>query len=88
MKAILATAITALLLASSAAVAEKPASPGGFGKDRAAWIHAAQNSDEAPGASEWGIIASQHAGDNGTINNDYKCLHGNVPPTVPFCLVD
>ncbi|HEY9219777.1 MAG TPA: hypothetical protein VIO94_17140 [Phenylobacterium sp.] len=55
--------------------AAQPANPGGFGQDRAAWIHA--NS-----GAEWGAIAATRAGDNGTINNDYKVSHGDLPAGV------
>lgn len=79
-----AIAIAVACLASPA-LAEKPADPGGFGKDRAAAIHALQESDEAPGASEWGKIAAERAGSNGRINNDYKCANGQVPETASFC---
>jgi hypothetical protein len=36
----------------------------------------------APGASEWGKIASDRAGDNGQINNDYKVQNGDLPAGV------
>jgi hypothetical protein len=79
--------LSVLALSSAQALAEKPANPGGFGNDRAAYIHSdlAKGSDEAPGASEVGKILSGRAGDNGAINNDYKCSHGDVPSTASIC---
>jgi hypothetical protein len=61
------------------ASAGTPAQPGCFGQDRAAALHQMQdntyaNLPAAPGASEWGQIAGQRAGDNGTINQNYICL--------------
>lgn len=61
------------------AMAAKPANPGCFDTDRAAVLHTMQADTAlaygptAPGASEWGVIASQRAGDNGQINRDYVC---------------
>jgi hypothetical protein len=86
-KLVLAIAAVAVTAISAPAFAEQPANPGGFGADRAAVIHDMQAgtgpySTGAPGASEWGAIASQRAGDNGTINNDYKVTHGDLPAGV------
>ena len=53
----------------------QPANPGGFGQDRAAWIH-------ANGGAAWGAIASDRAGDNGSINNAYKVANGDLPAGV------
>jgi len=53
----------------------QPADPGGFGQDRAAWIH-------AHSGAEWGVIAGERAGDNGAINNDYKVSNGDLPAGV------
>lgn len=66
---------------TGAALAEKPANPGGFGQDRAAYIHSVQGTG-TPGASEVGAILSDRAGDNGTINNDYKVGNGDLPAGV------
>lgn len=78
--------LAGLLATTSVAMAGKPADPGGFGRDRAAYIHdVAQASDTAPGGSEVGHILSDRAGENGTINNDYKCLNEQVPDTASFC---
>ena len=58
---------------TAGASAAQPANPGCFGQDRAAWLHGVgQTSDAAPGASEWGHIAGDRAGDNGTINQAYR----------------
>ena len=55
---------------ASSAFAAQPANPGCFGQDRAAWIH-------AHSGAEWGAIASDRAGDNSSINADYKALNCN-----------
>jgi len=83
----LAFALTAIALLGAPAMAAQPADPGGFGQDRAAVIHGMQDgtspySTGAPGASEWGKIASQRAGQNGDINNAYKVQNGDVPAGV------
>jgi hypothetical protein len=79
----LAFALTAIALLGAPAMAAQPADPGGFGKDRAAYIHdVAQADPSSPGASEVGQILSGRAGDNGTINNQYKVDHGDVPAGV------
>jgi len=54
------------VFAAGSASADKPDNPGCFGRDRAAWIH--ENS-----GAEWGVIASERAGDNGDINRAYTC---------------
>ena len=69
---------------AGSAFAGQPANPGGFGQDRAAVIHGMQDgsstySTGAPGASEWGAIAGQRAGDNGQINQQYRNLNGDTP---------
>jgi hypothetical protein len=79
--------IASIALFATPVLAVQPANPGGFGKDRAAVIHGMQDgsspySTGAPGASEWGAIAAQRAGDNGQINNDYKVLNGDLPAGV------
>jgi len=74
------------MLAGSA-LAGQPANPGGFGRDRAAVLHGMQDgtsiySTGAPGASEWGAIARERAGDNGQINQQYMMDHGDLPAGV------
>lgn len=59
-------------------LAAQPTNPGCFGRDRADVLHAMQDgtspySTGAPGASEWGKIAGERAGNNGQINRDYVC---------------
>jgi hypothetical protein len=78
---------SALALLAAPALAVQPTNPGGFGQDRAAVIHGMQDgtspySTGAPGASEWGKIASERAGQNGAINNAYKIANGDVPAGV------
>jgi opacity protein-like surface antigen len=71
-KLIIIAASLAALAVPTAAMATQPVNPGGFGQDRAAWIHA--NS-----GAEWGVIAGERAGDNGTINHDYMAANGDLP---------
>jgi hypothetical protein len=84
---LLAFTVSALGLLAAPALATQPANPGGFGQDRATVIHGMQDgtssySTGAPGASEWGKIASDRAGQNGTMNNEYKVTNGDVPAGV------
>ena len=77
-----ALAVSAL---SASALAARPADPGCFGQDRAAWLHLAQDNiapdqgPAAPGASEWGHIAGDRGATNGQIDRDYKttCCGGD-----------
>ena len=64
--AIGAMSAATLVFAAGSASADEPDNPGCFGRDRAAWIH-----DHSGG--EWGVIASERAGDNGDINRAYTC---------------
>ena len=69
MKRLLILSVVAVTGAfASSAFAGQPANPGCFGQDRAAWIHA--NS-----GAEWGAIATVRAGDNSSINADYKAAN-------------
>ena len=78
-----------LSLSASVAFAGQPANPGCFGQDRGAVIHGMQDgtspySTGAPGASEWGKIASDRAGTNGAQNQAYKEGCGGSPtPKAP-----
>jgi hypothetical protein len=84
MKRLLTTATMSGILAVAAfagpAMAGKPASPGCFGTDRAAYIHTNFQGggalDTAPGASEWGAIAGERASTNGDQNRAYKTACG------------
>ena len=81
---IIAGALVALAVPSVAS-ASQPAAPGGFGKERAANladIRAGVYHTDLPGASYWahnpdGAVA--RAGDNGTINNQWKADNGYLP---------
>ena len=81
---IIAGALVALTVPTVAS-ASQPANPGGFGKERAANladIRAGVYETDLPGASYWahnpdGAVA--RAGDNGTINNDWKADNGYLP---------
>jgi hypothetical protein len=81
---IIAGALVALAVPAVAS-ATQPVAPGGFGKARAANladIQAGVYATDLPGASYWahnpeGAVA--RAGDNGTINNDWKADNGYLP---------
>jgi hypothetical protein len=72
MKKILMGTAVLLLTVPTILLAGGPDNPGVFGTDRAAWL------DENSG-KEWGAIAPTRAGDNGTINQDYKAEFGGDP---------
>jgi hypothetical protein len=71
------------VIGAGTAVAGQPEDPGCFGQDRADFIHTQfQNDgplDTGPGASEWGAIAGDRAGENGELNRDYKEACGGNP---------
>ena len=79
MKKVLIASASLLGLMSVAAAAGQPANPGVFGRDRADTIHAFQDSDVAPGASEWGHIAAERGATNGQLNRDYRDQNGGTP---------
>ena len=68
------------VVGAGTAVAGQPSDPGCFGKDRAEVLNTVFKgggaADTAPGASEWGAIAGERAGDNGAINRAYKTTCG------------
>jgi hypothetical protein len=75
-------AALALTAFAGTAVAAAPASPGCFGRDRAADIRTNWLVDPTgPGASELGAILSARAGDNGARNRAYKVRCGGSPTT-------
>jgi hypothetical protein len=82
-KLILVGGAIAALAVPSVASAAQPAHPGGFGTKRAYNIHtyfqAGGANDVAPGASEWGQMASDRAGTNGTINQEWRADNGFAP---------
>ena len=63
----------------SNASAGKPESPGCFGQVRAADVENIRSQGTAPGASDWGGIASDSAGTNGTQNQAQKTDCGGDP---------
>ena len=74
MKKLVALAVVALSgIAVGVGSAAQPTNPGCFGKDRAAAIGSALT------GAEWGVIAGDRAGDNGTINQNYKTSCGGDP---------
>ena len=68
---IIAGAVAALA-APTAAMASQPATPGGFGTERASNIQ-----DMAPGA--WGQMAAERAGTNGDQNHAWMVKYGYLP---------
>jgi hypothetical protein len=84
-KLVLSIVLAGALVVPFAGVASaaKPVDPGCFGQDRADAIHTVfQNDgvlDTGPGASEWGHIAGDRAGDNGDMNRTYKTGCGGDP---------
>ena len=83
MKTTIAIVSGILLLGAGMAFAGQPDKPGAFGRDRASGVQSFQeggaNDTGAPGASEWGKIAGERAGTNGTLNQDYKQENGGAP---------
>ena len=78
MKRLLVLAVVALSgIAVGAGSAAQPASPGCFGKDRAAYANQFGSLGHDVGGV--GYYASQRAGDNGAINQDYKDGCGGSP---------
>ena len=67
------------LAVPTAALASQPVNPGGFGQQRAANIHTYHQGDAALTYGTMGDLASSRAGDNGTINNDWKAAYGFLP---------
>jgi hypothetical protein len=85
-KLILAGMAVAMLAVPASSMASQPANPGGFGADRAWAItngagqgHQHGWDTTMPGVSEMGAAASERAGDNGTINNQWKVDHNDLP---------
>ena len=80
-KKLIAAVSLMALVAPTVALAGSPDTPGAFGRDRAAILKGPSfiGDDETPGASKWGSIAGDRAGDNGQMNRDYKTNHGGDP---------
>jgi hypothetical protein len=72
---IVAGALVALAV-PSVALASQPVVPGGFGTERAANIEQFHTED---GFGNWGSYASERAGDNGTINQEWMADRGFLP---------
>jgi len=86
MKSILKKSLVGLVGAAALAVpfagiasADQPVNPGGFGQGRAANIQQNHIVDDAPGASSWGHLASDRAGDNGEMNRAWMETVGATP---------
>jgi hypothetical protein len=75
-KLIIIAASLAALAVPTAAMASAPNTPGGFGTERASNIQQFHTGD---GFGNWGSYASDRAGDNGTINQDWMASHGFLP---------
>jgi hypothetical protein len=71
-KLIITVASLAALAVPTAALASQPATPGGFGTERANNI-----SQMTPGA--WGAMASDRAGTNGDQNHAWMDSHDYLP---------
>lgn len=69
--------IAAASFLAVSAFAAQPANQGCFGKDRAAYANA--NGSLGHNVQGVGYYASLRAGDNGTINQDYKTNCGGDP---------
>lgn len=71
------------VVGAGTAVAGQPSDPGCFGQDRAEVINTVFKgggaTDTAPGASEWGALAGERAGENGAMNRAYKTTCGGDP---------
>jgi hypothetical protein len=83
-KFIIVSGAIAALVVPSTAMAGQPANPGLFGTQRADNLHQMIDgwANTTPGASEWGTGvdgASDRAGDNGTVNQDWREGIGAVP---------
>ena len=68
---------SAIFMSAVPAFAAQPASPGCFGRDRAAY--ATENGSLGHETGGVGYYASLRAGDNGSINQDYKTTCGGNP---------
>jgi hypothetical protein len=83
-KILLVGGAMAALAVPSVALADQPANPGGFGRERAANIETFFTND---GLGGWGNPidgvegASDRAGDNGTINQDWRAANPGFMPT-------
>jgi hypothetical protein len=78
-KLFIVAASIAALAVPSVAMATAPATPGGFGTERAANIHTYFTND---GLGNWGQYsdgAAARAGDNGTSNQAWMADHGYLP---------
>lgn len=74
-----AGAATVLSFAAISSFAAKPTNPGCFGNDRAAYANANGSLGNEVGGV--GYYASLRAGENGSINRDYKTGCGGDPTT-------
>jgi hypothetical protein len=75
---ITAGALVALAV-PSAALASQPASPGGFGQERAANIQTYFTNDGYGNWGQWSDGAAARAGTNGTNNQAWMDSHGYLP---------
>jgi hypothetical protein len=74
-----ASALAVVALAAPAA-AGQPENPGVFGTIRADNIQSG-NIPAGPGGSGMGVLASERAGTNGDLNQEWKIAHGGAPTT-------
>ena len=75
---IIAGALVALAVPTVAS-ASQPATPGGFGKERASNIHTYFTNDGLGNWGQWTDGAAARAGDNGSQNHVWMADHGYLP---------
>jgi hypothetical protein len=80
-KLILVAGAIAALAVPSAAMADQPANPGGFGRERAANIQTYFTNDGYGNWGQWTDGPAARAGDNGTINQAWRAAHPDFMPT-------
>ena len=78
-KLIITAASLVALAVPTAAMASAPATPGGFGNERAANIHTYFTNDGFGNWGQWLDGAAARAGDNGTQNHTWMADHGYLP---------
>ena len=75
---IIAGALVALAVPTVAS-ASQPATPGGFGKERASNIHTYFTNDGLGNWGQWEDGAAARAGDNGSLNHEWMADHNYLP---------
>jgi hypothetical protein len=78
-KLIIIAASIAALAVPTAAMASAPATPGGFGTERASNIQKYFTNDGLGNWGQWSDGAAARAGDNGSMNQEWMADHGFLP---------